>query len=195
MRSRPLAWLTFVMVAVLGASSLRGESGSAADGSQGTVFKKVLAYDRTFQRSRELHVFIVGATKGEREVDELAKGFREVGIRATIVWKSESIELRSGDKIVVVSGQGGTHSDENWTLENSVVYFLPGIEVTGPKQFCTDAGVLSISGTPSLSEAGHVSVSTDPEAGGSQIVVNLSRMKEEKHELSAELLRISRVVR
>ncbi len=195
MKSQPVLWLTMVMIVGLGTPSLQGEGGSVAEGSQGTVFKKVLAYDRTFQRARELHVFIVGATKGEAVVDELAKGFREVGIRPTIVWESESIELRSGEKIVVVSGKGGIHSDESWTLKNSVVYFLPGTEVTGPKQFCTEAGVLSISGTPSLSEAGHVSVSTDPEAGGSQIVVNLRRMKEEKHELSSELLRISRVVR
>ncbi len=195
MKSRTLTWLTLVIAIVVTSSSLRGAGASLSADGQGEVFKKVLAYDRTFQRGQKIHVFIVGAVKGDGEVEELAGGFRKAGIQATIVWEDESIELRSGDQIVVVSGGGGVHTDESWTLKSSVVYFLPGIEVAAIKQFCTDAGVLSISGTPSFAEAGDVSVSTDSKAGGSQIVVNISRMREEKHELSADLLRIARVVR
>ena len=195
MKSQSLTWLMMMIVVVVGTSSLQGAGGSVNAGGQGEVFKKVLAYDRTFKRAQTIHVFIVGAVKGDGEVEELAGGFRKVGIQSTIIWENERIELRSNDQIVVVSGEGGVHTDESWTLKSSVVYFLPGIEVAAIKQFCTDAGVLSISGTPSFADAGDVSVSTDPEAGGSQIVVNLTRMREEKHELSADLLRIARVVR
>jgi hypothetical protein len=184
-----------MIVVVAVTTSLQGAGGTVNANGQGEVFKKVLAYDRTFQHAQKIHVFIVGAVKGDSEIEELANGFRKVGIQPTIVWDDEKIELRPNDQIVVVSGEGGVHTDESWTLKSSVVYFLPGIEVTALKQFCTSAGVLSISGTPSLAEAGHVSVSTDPSAGGSQIVVNLKRMREEKHHLSADLLRVARVVR
>lgn len=194
MRRQTLKWLTIVAAIVLRPCFVQG-SGSVTAAGQGEVFKKVLAYDRTFQRARELHIFIVGAAKGDAEVNALAEGFRAVGIQPTVVWVGESIELRSEDRIAVVSSEGGVHTDERWTLKNSVVYLLPGMEPTDVKRFCADAGVLSISGTAALAEAGDVSVSTDPEAGGSQIVVNLRRMREEKHELSAELLRIARVVR
>jgi hypothetical protein len=180
---------------VLGPTEIHGEDATISANDQGAIFKKVLSYDRAFKNARQLQVFIVGAPKSQAEIEEIARGFRNVGILPTIVRQGESLELRSGDQLVVVSDGGGVHASEDWATSTSLVYFLSEVNLDSMKQLCVDARILSISGSPSLTEAGDVSVSTDPDAGGAQIVVNLRRMREEKHDLSADLLRIARVVK
>jgi hypothetical protein len=195
MRIRTIIFVLLLFPFVLGPKEIQGNDASISAGDHGAIFKKVLDYDRTLKQARQLHVFVVGAEKGQAEAEEIANGFRNVGIQPTIVWRGESIEIRSGGQLVVVSDGGGVHASEDWATSNSLVYFLPETNLNSVKQLCAEAGILSISGSTSLTEAGDVSVSTDPDAGGAQIVVNLQRMREEKHDLSADLLRIARVVK
>jgi hypothetical protein len=53
---------------------------------------------------------------------------------------------------------------------------------------------LSISGDPSLAASGDVSVSIGEVDARPQIIVNMSRLKAEGHELSAQLLKLAKIV-
>ena len=74
------------------------------------------------------------------------------------------------------------------------VYLLPDVNTAQVKPFCTDGGILSISGVPSFADSGYVSVSIGEQDNRPQIIVNLSRLKSEGHQLSAELLKLARVI-
>ncbi len=63
------------------------------------------------------------------------------------------------------------------------------------KSLCAQNGVLSISGVPSLAEEGNVSIGLGAESGKPRIIINLNRVKSENHELSAQLLESSKIVR
>ena len=70
----------------------------------------------------------------------------------------------------------------------SVVYVMPGS--TAPKQ----KGIFSISGVTEYAESGKVAVGLGVEGGKPKIVVNLAQLKAEGQELSADLLKIAKVI-
>lgn len=74
----------------------------------------------------------------------------------------------------------------------SVVYVMPG--TSSPKQQCAAKGVLSISGDASMVESGKVSIGLSVEDGKPKINVNMGELKAEGQELSADLLKIAKVV-
>jgi hypothetical protein len=78
--------------------------------------------------------------------------------------------------------------------ETSVVYLFPEADLEEAKQVCSGSGVLTISGSPSLVEQGHVSIAIGENGGKAEIVVNLPRLKQEGHELSSQLLKLARVI-
>jgi hypothetical protein len=77
----------------------------------------------------------------------------------------------------------------------SVVYLMPGADSASTRKYCTESGVLSISGIPSFAENGDVSISVNKKASGTEILVNMRRLKAERHEFSSELLKLTRVIR
>jgi YfiR/HmsC-like len=74
----------------------------------------------------------------------------------------------------------------------SVVYIMPG--VTSTKQQSASKGILSISGVPSYAENGSVSIGLGVEDGKPKIIINMSQLKAERQELSADLLKIAKII-
>jgi hypothetical protein len=73
----------------------------------------------------------------------------------------------------------------------SVVYVAGGASV---KSQTASKGVLSITGDVASVEAGKVAIGIGTEGGKPKIVINLAQSKAEGQELSADLLKIARVI-
>ncbi len=140
---------------------------------QTAMFKKIFSYDRALAADDKMKVLVVHADNPS-EVERVVSSFTRAGVSSAGVSESElaaSIRLAS------------------------VVYVLPGVSADAVKSFCARNGVLSISGVPSLAEQGHVSIGLGAESGKPKIIINLNRVKRENHELSAQLLELSKIVR
>ena len=59
----------------------------------------------------------------------------------------------------------------------------------------TSQSILSISGVPELAEKGEVSVALGIENDKPKIIVNLERAKSEGHQLSADLLKLAKIIK
>jgi hypothetical protein len=140
---------------------------------QSAMFKKIFSYDKTLQSVGEITVFIVGAEKDDQTVQELVKAFKNEGAFPAVI---------------------GAVPLEGPLPPSSVVYLFPEADLEVAKQVCGESGVLTISGDPSLVEQGHVSVAIGENGGKAEIIVNLPRLKEEGHELSAQLLKLARII-
>jgi hypothetical protein len=137
---------------------------------QAAIFKKVFSYDKTIQGGEPK--MLVAFTDASAEIkDQVVKAFKDSGVTVSAV------------KADQLSGSiGGIN----------VVYIVPG--VSGVKQICQKNGVLSITGMPSLVEAGEVSVGLSVSDNKPKIVVHLKELKAEGHELSANLLQLAKVI-
>jgi hypothetical protein len=151
-----------------------GENMSVATEVQATMFKKIFSYDRALNSSGDIAVILVGSKEEKDTATELVKAFDDVGIFAAFI--------NTG----VIDGD---------LRPNTVVYIMAGADNDQVKQFCTDNGVLSISGLTTLAKEGHASVSIGEGSQRPQIIVNMNRLLEEGHELSADLLKLARVIR
>ncbi|HXV60200.1 MAG TPA: hypothetical protein VEK15_05865 [Vicinamibacteria bacterium] len=146
---------------------------------QGSVLKRIFSYDKDLRASEKIVILIVAPTRGHEEARDVAAVFREMGLFPAVV------------------GVSDLNDDLTATLSPSstVVYVIPGADVSAVKEFAAHKGFLSVSAQASLAEEGHVSVSVDVRGDQSQIVINLPRLQTERHELSAELLNLARVIR
>lgn len=76
--------------------------------------------------------------------------------------------------------------------EASVAYVMPG--TASIKSQSAAKGVLTISGVTSFVESGNVAVGIGVDGGKPKIVINMSQLKAESQELSADLLKIAKVI-
>jgi len=100
--------------------------------------------------------------------DEIVAAFKDAGINAKTV---------SGNQV-----PGGV----------TVVYLTAGAAST--KGQTASKGVLSISGFVSNVESGKVAIGLGIEGGKSKIIIHLGQLKAEGQELSADLLKIAKVI-
>ena len=114
-----------------------------------------------------------------------AKGSVEIGVIGA-----------SGDGIVAAFKEAGINAKamggNQITGDVNVVYVMPGAAST--KQQSASKGVLSISGVTSLVENGQVAIGLDIEGGKPKIVINMAQLKAEGQELTADLLKIVKVI-
>jgi hypothetical protein len=146
---------------------------------QGAMFKRVFSYDKDLRGSEKIVVIVVGETKTGGAIEKVASVFREKGMFPAAVTTADLTD------------------DLTATLSPSstVIYVMPGVAYETVKGFAQAKGFLSISGVRALAENGHVSVSVDVAGDRPEIVVNLAQLQSERHELSAELLNLARVIR
>jgi hypothetical protein len=146
---------------------------------QGDMFKRIFSYDKDLRGSEKIIVIVVCESKSSDDVVQVATVFREKGLFPAVVIVSE------------------LNDDLTATLtpDSTVVYVMPGVAYPTVASFAASKGFLSISGVPTLAEAGHVSVSVKVQSGRPEIVVNMARLQSEHHELSSELLNLARVIR
>lgn len=131
---------------------------------QAALFKKIFAFNKTLQ-SKGVDVSVLSA---DGSGDAVAAAFKDAGINAKSVKGA-------------APAAGAT-----------VVYVMPG--VNPPKQVCAQKGILSISGVASNVETGKVSIGLGLEGGKPKILIHMGQLKAEGQELSADLLKIARVI-
>ncbi len=158
----------------LAAGGLHGQDLPVPGELQAPLFKKVFSHDKALQGSTEIIVFLVGSQDDEPSMMEMLRAFQSVGLVPAMV-SSGVLE-------------------EN-VSSNTVVYLMPGADKALVAQFCVENGILSISGLPPLAEEGHVSISIDKSEQQPRIIVNLQRLKAEGHTLSADVLKLAKVIR
>ncbi|HSF17086.1 MAG TPA: hypothetical protein VLK65_16165 [Vicinamibacteria bacterium] len=146
---------------------------------QGSVLKRIFSYDKDLRASEKIVILIVAPTRESEEARDVAAVFREMSLFPAVV------------------GVNDLNDDLTATLSpySTVVYLIPGADVSAVKEFAAQKGFLSVSAETSLAEDGHVSVSVGVRGDQSEIVINLPRLQTERHELSAELLNLARVIR
>ena len=143
---------------------------------QAVLFKKIFHYDKALKSDEpgELKVLVMHTEAGPL-VSEIVQSFAAVGIGAIAVTPA-------------------TLSQQ--LLPGSVIYVAPGTAPDVAKKLSAENSLLSITGVPSMVEAGEVSVGVGvKEDGRSEIVVHLGRLKIEGHELSSTLLGLARVIK
>ncbi len=138
---------------------------------QTVMFKRVFEYDRTLAgKSPQVLVVHDG---GLAELHDLLASFEFAKIAATPVHYSQL-----GERI------GGA----------SVAYILPGVPASAYLDRCAENAVLTISGLPGLVQKGHVAIAIGAGQGRAEIMVHMGRLKAEKHDISAELLKLARLI-
>jgi hypothetical protein len=163
---------------LIGAAAARG--GEMVDPErQGAMFKRVFSYDKDLRGSEKIVVIVVAESKNGPGVDKVTAVFREKGMYPAAVTTADLTD----DLTATLSAS------------STVIYVMPGVAYATVKEFAQAKGFLSISGVRALAENGHVSVSVDVAGDRPEIVVNMAQLSSEKHELSAELLNLARVIR
>ncbi len=146
---------------------------------QSSMFQRIFSYDKHLRNSPRIVVLLVAASSGDSDAKEMAAAFREQGMFPAMV----TTEGLTDDLTATL------------TPQSTVMYFMPGIDYLAAQDFAVRKGFLSISGLPSLVESGQVAVGVDRNGGRTQVVVNIPRLSAEGHELSAELLKLARIIR
>ena len=146
---------------------------------QCTMFKRIFSYDKHLRNTDNIVVLVVGQTSDGADVESVAAAFRGKGMYPVNV----TVESLDADLTATLSPQ------------STVVYVMPGVDYTTVVDFAASRGFLTVSGLPSLAETGKVSVSVDVSGGRPRVVVNMARLGAEGHEISAELLKLARVIR
>jgi len=167
-----LWWAASLSLLSLGTAS--GEEMPVAADLQGALFKKILAYDRTLPADTKVQLLVVYSGEPSGEIGDIVWAFSEVGFASGT---TRDVDLPS------VIGRA------------AVVYFAPGVDAGQFESLLVENRVLSISGVPSKVERGEASIGVGLRDHRPEIIVHLARAKAEGHELSSDLLRLSRVIR
>ena len=146
---------------------------------QSSMFQRIFSYDKLLRNSPKIVILVVATARDSSDAQEMAAAFREQGMYPAIV----TVDGLTDDLTATL------------TPLSTVMYLMPEIDYMSAQAFAVERGFLSISGLPSLVLSGHVSVSVDRNGGRIEIVVNIPRLNAEGHELSAELLKLARIIR
>ena len=141
---------------------------------QAAMFQKILAFDKTLAETEELTILMVYSEKAPKVMEELKSEFEKMKINVA------TVELEKlSTKIEGVSA----------------LYVLPNVKTDAIKKLCIEKSILSISGVPELAEEGEVSVALGIENDKPKIIVNLEQVKAEGHQLSADLLKLAKIIK
>lgn len=169
--SKTLLTTTFWVAVTLTAGSAAAEERLAPQ-VQAAMFKKVLPYERDLEGAT-IKVLVV-SVDDTAEAEGIAAAFSSAGLAATRA------------KVSALPPSLGS---------GSVVYVMPGALSPALKEFCARLAVLSISGEPAYVRTADVSIGLAKKADGKpEILVNLTRLKEEGRALSSRLLALATVV-
>lgn len=143
---------------------------------QVTLYKKLFLYDPALQGAGGVRVLVVHAPGADAAATAraVASAFGGVGVKATTAETSAA------------AAQLATHN---------VLYVLDGPGLQPLLQEAARRSILCVSGHPELAERGQVAVGLARSGDGRpEIVVHLRRLRAEGHELSANLLRLTRII-
>jgi len=176
-RVRVNSWVLGLVLLASGAAS--GKEMPVDSERQGAMFKRIFSYDKLLRDSERIVVLVVGASRTGKDVESVADAFREEGLFPAIVPVGELTD------------------DLTATLSpaSTVLYVMPDVDYAAARDFAERKRFLTVSGLPSLVEAGQVSVSVDVVGERTEVLVNMPRLATEGHALSSELLKLARVIR
>ena len=140
---------------------------------QTALYRKIFSFNRTFGKTA-LTIWVVYLDKQlEGPANELASQFsaREL--------KTRTLSLAQ------FKGQSDAPG---------VIYILSEAPMREVEAFCELRSVLSVASNPALVRSKNATVSLGIRSGQPEILVNLSRMRAEGQDLSADLLRLATVV-
>ena len=137
---------------------------------QAVLFKRIFAYERVLKTQPSVRVLLASESSA---ASELQREFEAVGLEARSIAPGElARNLTAG----------------------TVLYLFPD-SPPALRELALERKVLCISGYPALVLSGKASIGVDKKSDGKpQILVHLKRLKAEGHELSADVLRLARVV-
>lgn len=141
---------------------------------QAALFEKIFRYVKTMERPDRIVVLAVFAEDGRRKAKRVADAFAELGVDSRPV---EMQELRE-------SIEAGT-----------VLYVLPSAPRAEVAALCQEYRLLSLSGLATDVESGGAAVGVGLDDGRPQILVNMKRLERDGHRISADLLKLAKVIR
>jgi hypothetical protein len=141
---------------------------------QMAIFKKVFQYDRTLAGRGPVRVLVVHGGDVAAQLEDVLASFEFAQIDAEPVHHRELADKIDGA---------------------SVLYVLPGVPTAAYMDRCVEGAILTISGHPSLVQRGSVSIAVGLRGDGKpEVIVHRGRLKAEQHDVSAELLKVARVL-
>jgi len=157
-------------VALASGSAVTQDSAVPAD-IQVVIFKKVFAYVRTLSPGSSPQVLILYDDGSTGFMDEVRKAFGQVRIEAIPVQEADlSNRIREGSVVYVATPRGSF------------------------RQIFQKNRLLSITGLPQLVERGDVSIGLALQDSKPKILVNMSQLRAEGHEVASNLLQLAQLI-
>ncbi len=138
---------------------------------QAQLFKKIFAYDKKLSTAPTVKVVVAFVDSTASAKDALVKAFKEAEIPVQAM-KADQVAANLGDA--------------------SVIYVTGAAAAV--RSICQKNQVLSITGIPSLVEAGNVSIGLSVAESKPKILVHMGELKAEGHEVSAKLLQLAKII-
>jgi hypothetical protein len=168
---RGLSVAVITVVGIVGFASSALAQMSVPANLQAALFKKIFSYNKTLVGKGAPKVLVVFTDASSADKDEILEAFKGAGVTV------------SAAKSDAAAGQ---------ISANNIVYITTG--ASGISAACSKAGVFTISSVASYVEGGKVCVGVSTEGGKPKIIVNVNKAKEEGQDLSADLLKIAKVI-
>jgi len=138
---------------------------------QAVIFKKVFAYVRTLSTGTSPPVVILYDEASTKSMNEIRKAFEQVNIETIAVQEADlTNRIREGSVVYLATPRGSF------------------------RQVLQKNRTLSITGFPALVQRGEASIGLALQDSKPKIVVNLTALKAEGHEVASNLLQLAQVI-
>jgi hypothetical protein len=133
------------------------------------LLKKVFTLSKNHQ-GKQIKILIVFTDASTAVKDEALKNFNAIGLSATA--------CKIGQVAQEIEGV-------------DAVYIAPG--AVAAEKICVEKGILSITGIPSFTETGKITIAIGMEAGKPKVFFSASHAKAEKQEFISDLYKVAKV--
>ena len=164
--------LGLCLPAVLLSGSVLAQDATVPADIQAAIFKKVFAYVRTLSPASPPPILILYDDASTKSMDEIRKAFEQLRIDAVGVKEADlANRIRDGSTVVYVATPRGSF-----------------------RQIFQKTRSLSITGLPLLVQRGDASIGLALEESKPKILVNMSELKAEGHEVASNLLQLAQLI-
>lgn len=165
--------LGLCLAAVLLSGSVLAQDAEVPSDIQAVIFKKIFTYVRTLSPGSSPAVLILYDDASAKSMSEVRKAFEQLQIEAVGVKEAElGSRIREGSSVVYVATPRGSF-----------------------RQIFQKTRSLSITGLPLLVQRGDASIGLALEESKPKILVNMSELKAEGHEVASNLLQLAQLIR
>ncbi len=169
-RARVLA-LGLCLPIPLASGSVMAQDASVPADIQAAIFKKVFAYVRTLAPGGPSPILILYDEGSTKTMDEIRNAFQQVQIEAVAVQEADlANRIREGSVVYLATPRGSF------------------------RQLLQKSRSLSITGLPVLVQRGDASIGLALQDSKPKILVNLSELKAEGHEVASNLLQLAQLI-